>query len=95
MTEWKQGPLLENMSIEELQAEINKRKEEERVQALPKPTLAPNLKPLQIICQKYVEDFSQDGWVNDDATHFIFEKAMETVFDKEVWDFINSLHRKF
>lgn len=91
MTEWKSGPFLGEISTEELQAEIDKRKEDERKLSLPKPLQVLDTKLLQIICQKYIEDLSENGWVDDVAEHCIYEMAMETVFGKGVWDFINSL----
>ena len=91
MTEWKSGPLLGGISTEELQKEIDKRKEEERKGSLPKPLQVLDTKPLQIICQKYIEDLSKNGYARDDADHYIFETAMETVFGKDVWKFVNSI----
>lgn len=50
---------------------------------------------LRNICQAYIDELDEKGWADDDTTHYIFEAAMEAVFGKDVWIWVNSkLSRK-
>jgi len=56
-----------------------------------KPTMieTPDLKELKKICQDYINSIATDEWVDEDYPHYIYEVAIETLFGKNVWDFIN------
>lgn len=51
-----------------------------------------DLQKLRDICQKYINfiDCDDEYYEDNDYEHYIFEVAMETVFGKDVWKFINS-----
>lgn len=51
-----------------------------------------NTKELIEICQEYIDFIDNDDkYQNDnDYKKYIFEVAMETIFGKKVWDFINN-----
>ena len=51
-----------------------------------------NLTALKEICQNYIDfvDNDKEYHEDNDYDHYIFETAMETVFGKEVWNFINN-----
>ena len=76
---------LEQFSTDELEEELRRREEEEK----PKQIAAPDLTKLRKICQEYIDSLARDKYVDGDLDHYIFEAAMETVFGKNVWDWIN------
>lgn len=51
-----------------------------------------DLNALKEICQNYIDfvDNDEEYHEDNDYDHYIFETAMETVFGKEVWNFINN-----
>ena len=61
-----------------------------------KPVKLENIdtKKLSEICQQYIDFIDNDAEYHDDNDyeHYIFESAMETIFGKKVWDFINNRH---
>ncbi len=82
--------MIKNISTENLQAEIDRRQKVKEKRLIPKLIETPDIKPLQTICQNYTNELIKNGYVRDDLEHYIFETAMETVFGKNVWQFINS-----
>lgn len=44
---------------------------------------------LKRLCQEHIDDFNT-GNEDDDDEHYIYEAAMEAVFGKNVWKWINS-----
>lgn len=58
----------------------------------PKQLESVDITELRDICQEYLDfiDNDEEYHEDNDNDHYIFEKAMETVFGKKVWDFINS-----
>ena len=60
----------------------------------PKQLETVNLTALRQACQEYIdwldddEEYFEDGV--EDYEHEVMEKAMEAIFGKDVWDFINS-----
>lgn len=50
-----------------------------------------NINDLKAICQSYINYVDSDNYHEDnDFKHYIFETAIETFFDKDVWKFLNS-----
>ncbi len=82
--------MLDNISTEVLQKVLDQRRETEQELLKPKQLKSPNIEPLQEICQEYIDELEKDGYINEDYDHYIFESAMETIFGKDVWKFINS-----
>ena len=59
----------------------------------PKPKDSINVSQLLKVCEKYIDffdtyDTDQEDEI-DDYEHEIFEKALETIYGKNVWEFIN------
>jgi hypothetical protein len=50
------------------------------------------LDELKKICQEYIDfvDNNEEYHEDNDYNHYIFETAMKSVFDEEVFDYINS-----
>lgn len=80
--------MLENISTDDLQAELERRK---KVHS-PKPAQVQivNLEPLWKLCTAYINDLDEKGYVDEDHSHYIFEAAMEVFYGKGVWNWINS-----
>lgn len=58
----------------------------------PKQLENPDFTLLKDACQQYIDFIDNDAeyYEDNDNDHRIFESAMETIFGKEVWDFINN-----
>lgn len=83
--------MLDNLSIEELEKELKRRKEEERKNKIPKllETLDPNHEFIKL-CVKYINDIAKNGNKEDDDTdHYIYEEALKYLFGDNVFDWIN------
>lgn len=50
----------------------------------------PDFTPLAKICQEYLDALERDEYVSDDLVNYVFERAMECLFGKEVWSWINA-----
>ena len=56
----------------------------------PKQQGHPNFQELIDGCQEYLDYLTSEEYHEDnDLEHFIFESAMEAVFGKDVWEYIN------
>ncbi len=86
--------MIDNISTKDLQAELNRRQKAKQESLKPKKLSEPNIAPLQKMCQEYIDAIDtkdpRDGLDYDDFKQYIFECAVETVFGKDVWEFINS-----
>lgn len=51
-----------------------------------------NIDKLKAICQRYIDfiDDDEDYHEDNDYDHYIFEEALEAIFGKDVWDFVNN-----
>ena len=51
-----------------------------------------DLTKLRDICQAYIDfiDDDEEYHEDNDYDHYIFETALETIFGKDVWMFINN-----
>ncbi len=60
----------------------------------PKQLETADLQKLRDVCQEYINFIDNDEeYHEDEEDHYanqVFETAMETVFGKDVWDFINN-----
>ena len=80
---------------EDLQEEL-KRREEQKNEDKPFPLT--DLKSCawldwskcQKACEVHIQELA-DGKVDTDAEHWIYETAMEAVYGKEVWDWVNKM----
>lgn len=57
-------------------------------EALPNPDFTELIK----VCKEYIEDMdNEDFHEDDDDQHYIFEAALEAVFGKDVWKWVNQV----
>lgn len=88
--------MFENVSTQELQAELKRRQaeleQEEKEQAIaekPKQLEIANLDSLRKICQEYIDELDSKEFVDEDYDNYIYEVALECIFGKDVWKWIN------
>lgn len=55
----------------------------------PKQLSSIDFEPLKKICQKYIDALADEGCADEDSAHYIFETALECIFGKDVWHFVN------
>lgn len=44
---------------------------------------------LRTLCQDYIDTLSKNQFIDDEEDHYIFEAAMEAIFGKNVWEYVN------
>ena len=74
-------------SDEELQQELERRRNKKARK--PKPVENPDFSTLIETCQKNIDFLVTEGGDDSDWEYWIYEAAMEAVFGKVVWDWIN------
>ena len=82
---------LRDATEDEIKDEMERRKLEALIPA-PQP-IKPNecnWSPVFVVCLDYMRDLERQGWADDDYEHYIYESAIEAVFGKDVWKYINS-----
>lgn len=80
---------LKNYSDKELMEELERRK---KLKAnLPKPLMKMGWYEVQKLAENYIAHITEYGYEPKDAEHYIFEGVMETVYGKNIWDYINDI----
>lgn len=82
---------LKDYSYMELEEELERRDKEDLIKSIPVALENKNSYALQKICEKYVNDLAVDRYVDNDLEHYIFETAMEFIFGRSIWDWINEI----
>lgn len=85
--------MFDDISTEDLQAELDRRQKVKQELLKPKQPPLPDIEPLQRTCQDYIDAIVKDGmasYVYAGLEYYIFECAMETIFGEDVCQFINS-----
>ena len=81
--------MLDNISTEDLEKEIDKRKKQKVKDEKPTQLENIDIKSLKEICQNYIDDLEKNAYADEDYEHYIFETAMNCIFGKDVWKWIN------
>lgn len=55
----------------------------------PQPLENPDFRLLVETAEGYIHTLERGGYVDSDDEHYIFEAAMEAVYGKDVWKYIN------
>lgn len=79
---------IEQLEIEELEREIEIRKELLRKKNKPQEIKEKNWTLVIKYCLNYIDDLYEDGYVDSDLKQYIFEAAMQAVFGGNVWEWI-------
>ena len=48
----------------------------------------PDFTELKKTCQEYIDSYADNGFVDDDLEHYIFEEALGAIFGNHVWQWI-------
>lgn len=56
---------------------------------VPEPLENPDYTNLRDTCKGYLNELHEKGYANEDYSHYIFEEAMNAIYGKDVWKFIN------
>ena len=72
-----------------LEEELKKRKELEQKTEKPKQLVSQDFSKLKEICQDYIDDLANKGYVDEDHPYDIFETAMNCIFGSDVWQWVN------
>lgn len=80
---------LDDYSDNELELEMERRKELRK--RAPEPLAIEKIELDLILngCITYIEALNSSAHGLDDIEHYIFERAMEAVFGKDVWEWVN------
>lgn len=81
--------LLDKYSNEELNAEIERRKQIKRKAPEPLENLV--WQPLLNVCRDYLHELETLGFADDDYPHYIFEAAITAIYGADIWTYINSV----
>lgn len=79
---------IESMSNAQIEQVLEKRRSRQRTK--PSPLENPDFTRVKQLCSAEIDTRAAGGRVKDDADHYIYEAAMEAVFGKDVWAWINS-----
>lgn len=77
------------MTPTELRSLADKIEQEEK--KIPEMVKSPDLSNLKLVIREHLETIS-NGIEDDDGEHYIYEVALETIYGKGIWDWINKEH---
>lgn len=81
---------INKLSIEELEAELKKRKEKSDLDSIPKPLENIDIDAIKKIAQDELEHITKSGQNSKDIEHWMYEAVMESVYGKDIFNYINS-----
>lgn len=81
---------LKNLSDDELEKELLRRKEEKAAKATPKPLAKPDFTELIGTIVDGIEQAVRDRRAGKDFDHYVCEAAVEAVYGKDFWNWWNS-----
>jgi len=79
-----------DLTDEQLQEELAKRKTQRREVAKPGLLDSPDLSNLQKLCQGYIDKLARGEYCDEDYDHWVYEEALTTLFGEDVWDWIRN-----
>ena len=82
--------MLDNYTSDQLQNEITRRLKAKIEAGKPPRIENPNFDVLIGMCQSYLDQVTDTGFVEEDVKEYIFEGSMCAVFGDDVWAFMNS-----
>jgi len=85
---------IEKLSTKDLEIELKKRKEAEKLAAIPKPLQNPDFTELITMVTHGINSLAKNGYPGKDFDHYVYENALEAVYGKEIWDWINNRERE-
>lgn len=82
---------IEDLSTDTLIKEIEKRgHEEEKIESMPAPLENPDFSSVIELCKNQILEMTKADYCEDnDSDHYIYEAAMQAIYGKDVWEWIN------
>lgn len=80
---------LSQLTDEQLQQELQKRMEKKKQKEKPKQLENPDFSRLREYCQEYIDHLDKNGYEDDDIQHYIYEEALQAIFGRDVFGWIN------
>jgi hypothetical protein len=81
---------LREHSIEEMEAEIERRRRKEELESRPKLRESPDFSKLITECSSVLDQIAEDHYMDEDSKEYIYEAAMAAIFGPDVWKWINA-----
>ena len=85
---------LSQLTDDELTTELERRTKAALGVLQPVPVAVPDWTSLISICKQHVIDKWNEGWVDDDSKHYIYEAALDAVFGPDIFPRLNERSRK-
>ena len=79
---------LSHYSDDTLQKELNRRKENQDLNDKPVANEEIPTEEIKTLCLKHIDEI-ENGEIDRGTEHYIYEAAMEAVFGKDVWQWVN------
>lgn len=79
---------IDDYSIEELEDIINEKKRVKEIQNIPRPLEEINFRKLIETSSSIINETFEWGYVKGDASHSIYETAMEAIYGKGIWKWL-------
>lgn len=82
---------LSDYSVEELEEALEAKKVLEISTSKPVPLDDIDFTPVIKMCAEFLDDIEETGWADEDFTSYLYEEALEAVFGKGVFNWINKI----
>lgn len=76
------------LEIKLKQEELKVLEEQEKKMSILTPVENPDYSMLIKTCEHYIKDISETGY-SKDSKHYIYEQAMQAIYGKDCWNWIN------
>lgn len=83
---------LEEMTPDELREYADLLDVRNKIKTIPKPLEKIDLNSLINYCEASFEDSIESGMDDEDFMHNVAESALEAIYGKEIFDWINNMH---
>ena len=86
--------MLKEMTDEELQAELDRRKAKRDKAAIPVPIEEPDWSRVKIMAMDHVGRTLRRERESKDIDHYIYELVLEAVYGADIWNTLNPIWRE-
>lgn len=87
-TEEKTVKSITELSDDELEAEMKRRREAMEAAKRPKPMPSPDFSNVVSQCAEYIKQLSTLGYSDEDLKDYVFEAAVEAIYGQNIWDWV-------
>ncbi len=82
--------MLDNFTDVQLQIELDRRRKTKKETEKSRQLVVLDLELLRKVCQNHIDDLAADGYADEDYVHHIYKTAIEIIFGKDIWKWINA-----